>query len=107
MTPISQMTVGELISSIRDLTVILGTLTIGWKVRSWVQPLVDFFKRANTFFDMGEKHIQRVEAGMNVLLNNHLHHIQADLGHISGRDMRPFVQVEAEKPQDVAPSIEV
>jgi hypothetical protein len=88
MTPFSQMSVGEFISSIRDIIFIFGTLTVGWKVRSWVQPVFDFFKRTNEFFDLSEAHIKRVESGMQVLLNNHLSHIQSDLGHLSGREPR-------------------
>ena len=88
MTPLSQMSVGELLSSLRDITLILSMLTIGWKARAWIQPGIDFFKRANKFFDLGEAHIQRVESGMQILLNNHLSHIQSDLGHLSGREPR-------------------
>lgn len=100
-TPLTQMTVGELLSSLRDITLIFSMLTVGWKVRAWVQPGIDFFKRANKFFDLGEAHIQRVEAGMNVLLNNHLHHIQSDLGHLSGRQPRDmFAQANMDSPKD-------
>jgi hypothetical protein len=88
MTPLSEMNVGELISNLRDITITVATLTIGWKARSWIQPIVEFFKRANEFFDRSEAHIQKVESGMQVLLNNHLSHIQSDLGHISGRELR-------------------
>ena len=102
-TPISQMNVGELISSLRDLIFILGMLTVGWKVRAWVQPVIDFFHRANEFFDRSEVHIQRVESGMQMLLNNHLSHIQSDLGHISGREVRGAVYAvdsHDDKPED-------
>jgi len=99
--PISQMNVGELISSLRDVVFILGMLTVGWKVRSWVQPVIDFFHRANEFFDRSEEHIQRVESGMQMLLNNHLSHIQSDLGHISGREVRGAIFVDSDdKPDD-------
>lgn len=78
MTPISQMTIGEAISSIRDITLVFGVLVIGWKARSWVQPAIDFFNNANTFmFD--------VRRDMQTLLTNHLSHIEADLKHMSGR----------------------
>lgn len=108
MTPLSQMTLGELLSNLRDITVILGTLTIGWKLRSWLQPLYDFFKRANKFFELSESHIQRVESGMQVLLNNHLSHIQSDLGHISGREPRTamFAQDSHDDKSDVSESLE-
>lgn len=102
MTPFSQMSVGDLISSLRDITLILTTLTVGWKLRSWVQPVIDFVKRADRFFTLGEAHIIRVEDGMNKLLNNHLDHIQADLGHLSGREVRKneIDKIEAKYKQD-------
>jgi hypothetical protein len=88
MTPFSQLPLGEVISSLRDVIFILGVLTIGWKIRAWLQPVIEFFKRANEFFDRSEAHIDKVESGMQVLLNNHLSHIQSDLGHLSGREIR-------------------
>lgn len=94
MIPISQMQVGELISSVRDMVFVLGVPYLGWKARAWVQPGIDFFKRANKFFDLGETHMQKVEVGMQVLLNNHLSHIQSDLGHISGRQPRDLASIE-------------
>jgi hypothetical protein len=103
MTSLEQMSVGEAISSLRDIVFILGILLFGWKIRGWVQPGIDFFKRANRFFDIGEQHIQRVESGMQMLLNNHLTHIQSDLGHISGRSRRDsaFTTDTHEEPVEV------
>jgi len=72
------MTVGEAISSVRDLAFIVGTLTFGWKARDWFQPVFDFFKRAN-------HHMDFMESSVNVLLTNHMAHIQADLEVIAGR----------------------
>jgi hypothetical protein len=88
VTPLTQMTVGEALSSIRDIALICGMVIAGWKARSWIQPFLDTVKKANKFFDAGEKHMQIVESGMQMLLNNHLHHIESDLGHISGRQVR-------------------
>lgn len=110
MIPISQMTVGELLSSLRDTIFIFGVPYLGWKARGWVQPGIDFFKRANKFFDLGEAHIRRVESGMQVLLNNHLSHIQSDLGHLSGREPRGSVYLQDEhpdKPDDIIDTLEV
>lgn len=78
MTPISQMPVGEVISSIRDITFVLGILYTGWKARAWVQPIITFFDNANAFMVDTRKDLQ-------MLLNNHLTHIEADLRHMSGR----------------------
>jgi len=78
MTPIGQIPIGEAISSIRDIVVVIGVLTFGWKIRGWVQPGIDFFKMATLFMvDM--------RRDMHTLLNNHLLHIESDLRHMSGR----------------------
>lgn len=79
MIPIDQMTIGQLASTLRDLTVVVSVVTIGWKTRSWLQPVFDFFKRANAFMTL-------MEHNMNVLLNNHIKHIESDVRRMSGRD---------------------
>jgi hypothetical protein len=78
MIPIGQMPFGEVISSVRDVVVVFTVLTFGWKVRSWVQPAIDFFDNANQFMADTRKDMQ-------TLLNNHLSHIESDLRHMSGR----------------------
>ncbi len=72
------LTVGAVISAIRDIGFIAGLVVFGWKVRDWVQPLVKFFERA-------DKHMDIMESGMNALLTNHLKHIETDLRTLTGR----------------------
>lgn len=94
MTPISQMTVGEAISSIRDITLVAGVLILGWKARSWVQPVIDFFDNANKFMvDMRHD--------MQTLLNNHLSHIESDLRHMTSRNRHPMFAEAVEEVQAV------
>lgn len=78
MTPLAQMTIGEAISSVRDITVVAGILIIGWKARSWIQPFIDFFEESKDF-------MKSMRRDMQTLLTNHLHHIEADLKTMSGR----------------------
>jgi hypothetical protein len=72
------MTVGEAVSTLRDITIIVGLVLSGWKARDWFQPVFDFFKNANQFMvDM--------RRDMQTLLTNHLSHIESDLRHMTGR----------------------
>ena len=73
------MTIGELASTLRDLMIVVSMVTIGWKTRDWFQPIFDFFKRANTF-------MTSMERNMDVLLNNHMKHIESDIRRMSGRE---------------------
>lgn len=72
------MTIGELASSIRDIAIVGTTLTLGWKARAFIQPGVDFFKKANSFMDT-------MSAGMELLLTNHLPHMHTELKTMAGR----------------------
>jgi hypothetical protein len=85
MIDLSKMTVGEAISALRDASFLIGFLVLGWKGRSWVQPLFDVFEEAKTFMKESRVHQQTMEQQMGLLLNNHLKHIESDLKHISGR----------------------
>lgn len=87
MIPIDQMTIGELASTLRDLTAVVAMITIGWKTRDWLQPIFDFFKRANGF-------MTSMENNMNILLNNHMKHIESDIRRMSGRDYDHFDEPE-------------
>lgn len=81
----SQWTIGELSSAIKDYGIFV-TVTVGaWKCRGAVQPAIDLFKKANAFFDKvdeqiarGNLHMQKMEGGMDTLLNNHLAHLKAE-----------------------------
>lgn len=80
------MTVADAASTLRDIGILTGLVISGWKARSWFQPIVEFFKRANNFFTLGEHHMMRMEKNMDTLLTNHLSHIESDLKRISGRE---------------------
>jgi hypothetical protein len=74
----SSLTLGQVSSTIRDFTIVGILLTLAWKARGWYEYGAQFFERLNTFMDT-------MERGMNLLLTNHLHHIEADLAKLSGR----------------------
>jgi len=77
----AQLTLGQVSSALRDFTVVGVLLTIAWKSRgAW-----EFVKK---FFERWAKHMDLMESGMNTLLTNHLTHIEADLKHMSQRQVR-------------------
>ena len=82
MIGISGQSVHEAISSLRDLSFIIGLVVLGWKGRSWFQPVYEFLVEAKKFITRANRHMVLVEGGMKVLLENHLHHIQSDAAQI-------------------------
>lgn len=87
MLNINSMTVGEALSSLRDILFVIGMAIFGFKVRSWIQPAISFFERANDFMESMQKDMQ-------TLLTNHLSHIEHDLKHMSGRRTTHIVALE-------------
>jgi hypothetical protein len=79
----SQMTVGQLVTMLRDGGILVSILVFGWKVRGLVQPLIDFFSQAKSLFERATRHMDAMETGMNVLLSNHLSHIEQDLNRLA------------------------
>jgi hypothetical protein len=80
------MTVGDLLSTIRDGAFILGLIFGVWKARGAIQPAIDFFKDAKNTMVRGRKHMEIMEeglaelqTGMAVILTNHLPHMQKDM----------------------------
>lgn len=70
------LTLAELSSAVRDFGIV-GTLVIlGWKGRSWAQPVIDVFKEAKGFFERADRHMTTMETQMNLLLTNHLAHLK-------------------------------
>ena len=74
----SAVTLGELGSFIRDLSIFTGLVILGWKGRSWVQAIIDVFSEAKDFFPEARKHMIVMETSMDALLNNHLSHLKND-----------------------------
>lgn len=70
------LTLDELSSVLRNLTLVATLVIIGWKGRSWVQPAIDFFKEAKEFFLRANQHMLTMEKQMATLLDNHLSHLK-------------------------------
>lgn len=89
----SQVTLGQVSSTIRDLSVVVGIFGIAWKSRGWLEAAKKFFERLTTHMDV-------MEDGMSTLLTNHLTHIEADLKKMTHRQVRATgdeqVQYESE-----------
>jgi hypothetical protein len=85
MINFSTMTVPTLLSGMRDIILIVSTLGIGWKIRAWVQPGIDFFIGIKEHLVKSSRHMETMEYQMNLLLTNHLAHIEADLKSLSDR----------------------
>jgi uncharacterized protein YgfB (UPF0149 family) len=82
----SKMTVSEAISALRDAGFLFGMVIAGWKGRSWIQPVIDFFHNGTEFMRESRLHQQIMESQMNLVLTNHLAHIEENLKAISARD---------------------
>lgn len=100
MFNLNTITVGDAVSTLRDIGFLIALVVIGWKSRSWVQPGVEFFKRANNFFSLGEEHMRLMEINMQTLLNNHLSHIESDLKRLSGRETHHVISLEDAEQQE-------
>lgn len=88
MDPNSSVTVGQVVSVLRDLGFLIGIPYLGWKARALFEPVRDFFIRANDFMDS-------TDHKLNLLLTNHLPHLQAELERIS-KHKSSYVEAVAE-----------
>jgi hypothetical protein len=77
----AQLTLGQVSSTLRDLTVIGVLLTVAWKSRG-------LYDDAKNFFERLTDHMDAMELGMTTLLSNHLTHIEADLKNLAQRQVR-------------------
>jgi hypothetical protein len=78
MIDLGAVTLGQVSSALRDLTVVGTLLMVAWKTRG-------IYDSAKSFFERLTAHMDVMERGMTTLLSNHLTHIEADLKTISGR----------------------
>ena len=74
----SQVTLAQVSSTVRDFTIVFALVGAAWKARGLYESGARFFARCNQHMDVME---QRTE----LLLTNHLHHIEADLATLAGR----------------------
>jgi hypothetical protein len=74
----SQVTFGQISSTIRDFTIVSVLVAAVWKARG-------VYERGVHILERMIKHMDTMEAGMNTLLTNHLHHIETDLAELRKR----------------------
>lgn len=74
----SQVTLGQLSSTVRDWSIVVTLGVAVWKVRG-------MYEKGVTFIDRVCKHMDRMEIFGSRALNNHLAHMQHDLRVLSGR----------------------
>lgn len=86
--PASTVTLGQVISNLKDGAFIIGIVVLGWKARGIVQPLINFFEASTKHMLVMEQGIILLQTGMNTLLTNHLPHLEQELKAISSRRTR-------------------
>lgn len=94
MTNLGQMSVGELVSTLKDIGFFVAFVIAGWKARAIVQPAIDFFVTAKATMERANEHFVIVEEGLETLLTNHVAHIEADIAKLAGRDITHQDQIE-------------
>lgn len=77
---IDQVTLGQLFSYGRDLAVAGTVISVGWKIRGGWEEIRRFIERIT-------EHMEKVEGGMQVLLDNHLIHMQDTLDRIADAEV--------------------
>lgn len=78
LDPSAPVSVGQLISTLKDGAFLIGICVAGWKARGIVQPAIDFFNKAS-------KHMEKMEHFADTVMSNHLVHMESDLRTIAGR----------------------
>lgn len=88
----STLTLGQVSSAIRDFAVVGFLFTIAWKSRGVygdIQAIVGevqtIIKRLKRFMVRMERNSKEANMKLDLLLGNHLKHIEADLAKVAGR----------------------
>lgn len=74
----TQLTLGQIASTIRDLSLVGTLLILVWKSRGVYESASNFFKRTSD-------HMDSMESFARTVVDNHLKHIEQDLKTLSGR----------------------
>jgi hypothetical protein len=77
----AQLTLGQLSSAARDISIVGALVGASWKLRGVYETITKFFERTM-------KHMDTMESGMNTLLTNHLAHIEASVEKMSNNQSR-------------------
>lgn len=76
----STVTLGQVSSFVRDFSIIGTLAVVVWKARG-------IYESVTKFFDRTSRHMDVMENGMNVLLTNHLPHLEAELKLLSNKSI--------------------
>lgn len=94
----AQVTLGQVSSTIRDLAIIVAVLKVAWSARGMYGEAMDFIKRLKRFMVRMEKNTKATNAKLDLLLSNHLPHLQAELSKMSSGCLEEVVtETQSEK----------
>lgn len=81
----AQITLGQLSSTVRDLSIVTVIVGVVWKARGWFAKGERLYENTEKFIERVSTHMTFMEGCANKALNNHLAHMQHDLRVLSGR----------------------
>jgi len=91
----TKITVGQVISGLKDIGFLFGLLVVGWKFRTALEPMIAVIKRLPNHLDRVEDFMFKTNNNFDVLMTNHIKHMEADLKTLSGRDSEDLEQDNA------------
>lgn len=81
----SALTVGQVLSDLRDISLILGMLALVWKARGAFDAVCNFTKRITEHMDSMDLFAKDMKQALSSIVNNHLRHIEYDMKTVAGR----------------------
>lgn len=90
----SQLTIGQVSSTIRDFTIVAVLLRLAWGARGAYSAAMEFIQRLKRFMVRMEKNSKLTNAKLDLLLSNHLKHIEGDLAVLAERKVAPKQEQE-------------
>jgi len=87
MQPLSQINIGQIISYARDLSIAATVIAVGWKILRAISGIAwkarGIWEEIQTFIHRITQHMETMENGMKVVLENHLTHIEDHLANLA------------------------
>jgi hypothetical protein len=75
------ITLGQISSTARDLSIVGTLIVIAWKARGVYEAAANFFKRTSN-------HMDAMEIFAKTVVDNHLRHIERDIARIARQQVR-------------------
>src|SRR6267142_350534 len=79
MQPLDSITLGQIITYGRDLSIAGVILKIGWEARGAIDSVKDFFANVGGFMTSVSTKLDTLNTNVNTVMTNHLHHIDEKL----------------------------